>query len=497
MRRRSVLARVLLSYVVITLSFAAVIGYSVLGQRRSVRETELMRSGYIPLTVALRDAVADQNTFNSQLNNVTEVRNPADKQVWFETHLALGRPKTFAHVRAALDRAFSTQNPEIGRQLSEEISRIESFLGGDKEILQRLFAVLKQEERLAAEQSRDQLVSRGNQALSQLLELENRVNQYLDELMGEIARRDRWTFRFLLIWAGFTVLLGVLVALYARRVLRPLAQITERANAVALGDLTPRAVVATNDEIGDLARTFEAMVEGIGRANRELLESERLATIGKMAAHVTHEVRNPLSAIALNLGLLQDELSQDSEAQALHAAIEREVERLAALTEQYLSLTREHRPRLETEELGEVVSEAMEFLERTLTRAGVRAALELEPDLPQVSIDAGQIRQVVHNLVQNARQAMPDGGRLWVRVARSPRGVCLVVEDEGSGIEPTVRARLFEPFLTTRTHGTGLGLAICRQIVEAHHGHIRCEEREPHGARFIVELPVSEAESVS
>src|SRR5690606_19139031 len=113
-RRRTVLTRVLLSYGVLTVSFALVAGFSVLGQRRSVRETELMRSGYIPLIVALRDAVASQNTVNSQLNNVTEARNPADKRVWFETNLALGRPKVFAELRAAMAFAFSTDERGIG-----------------------------------------------------------------------------------------------------------------------------------------------------------------------------------------------------------------------------------------------------------------------------------------------------------------------------------------------------------------------------------------------
>jgi signal transduction histidine kinase len=480
---------VLLSYAVITVSFALVAGYSVLGQRASARETELMRSGYIPLIVALRNAVAGQNTFNSQLNNVTEARNPADKRVWFETNLTLGRPKVFAELRSALSRAFTSQDAEMGRLLSTEANQIERFLEGDKEILALLFDALKQADNVAAEQLRDQLVSRGSQASSQLLELENRVNLHLDELMLEITRRERATLRVLLVWALFTVALGVGVALYARRVLRPLAQITARANDVAGGDLTPQDIVATNDEIGDLARTFESMVAGIAKANRKLLDSERLATIGKMAAHVTHEVRNPLSSIALNLELLQDELPDSAEAKALHSAIRGEVERLTDLTEQYLSLTRKNHPTLESENLGEVVSEAMAFLEPGLLRAGVKVVLDIADELPNVAIDEAQIRQVIHNLLRNARQAMPDGGQVTVRVAPG-RGVVIVsVEDQGTGVAPDVRDKLFEPFLTSKVHGTGLGLAISKQIIEAHGGSIRCEDNTPSGTRFAIELP--------
>jgi two-component system, NtrC family, sensor kinase len=489
-RRSTVLGRVLLSYVVITLSFALVAGYSVWGQQRSVRETELLRSGHIPLVVVLRDAVAGQNTFNAQLNNITEVKNPADKQVWFETQLALGRPKVFAELRSALARAFAEQGP-MRQDLLEEAKTIERFLEGDREILAQLFAALRQDDTGRSESLRDQLVSRGSQASSQLRVLEDRINFELDALMTELTNRERWTSWVLVIWVAFTIGLGGAVALYARRVLGPLGHITQRAHAVAAGDLTPGAALLVNDEIGDLSRTFESMVQAIAKANRKDLESERLVTIGKMAAHVTHEVRNPLSSIALNLELLEEELPKDSEARALHSAIAREVERLKELTEQYLSLTRPHRPDLRPENLGEVVSDAVHFVERDLKRAGAVVELDIEADLPIVLMDEAQVRQVLHNLLRNARQAMPDGGKIAVRVARAEPGeVSVSIADEGSGIEPEVRARLFEPFLTTKTHGTGLGLAISRHIVEAHQGSIRCEENVPRGTRFVISVPV-------
>jgi len=489
-KRRTVLGRVLLSYAAITVCFALAVGYSVLGQRASVRETEVMRSGYIPLIVALRGVVASQNTFNSQLNNITEVRNPAGKRVWFETNVTLGRPKAFAELRAALALAFSSESESLGRALSAEASAIERYLDEDRETLARLFDALKQDDLPSAEELRDQLVSRGNEALRQLLSLENRVNVHLDELMEAISRRERWTFSVLIIWALLSVALGVGMAFYVQRVLRPLARIAERASAVSRGELIPQRVVATNDEIGELAIAFEAMVAGIAQANRKLLESERLATIGKMAAHVTHEVRNPLSSIALNLELLNDELEPGSEAQTLHAAIGKEVDRLTELTEQYLSLTRRNRPRFEHENLGDVVAEAVEFLRLSITRAGAQLQLEVDESLPNVWLDEAQIRQVVHNLVRNARQAMPEGGRLRVAVQAVTDGVQLVIEDEGTGITPDVRQRLFEPFLTTKEHGTGLGLAISKQIVDAHGGSIRCEDNEPRGTRIVIEFPL-------
>lgn len=490
-KRRTVLRQVLFSYAVITLSFALVAGYNVLGQRRSLREIELVRSGYLPLALALRDAVAVQDTYNTQLNHITDVRNPADKQAWFDAMLNVARPRVFAEVRAALTRAFGTRDTALRNELSTELGQIDRFLREDRELLTSLFEALKRSEKTTAESVRDTLVTRGTRAAGMLAQLETRVGVQVDTLIQDASQRERLNLRLLLVWVGFTVFLGVGVALYARRLLRPLERVTERAKVVAGGDFTPQAPHESNDEIGDLSRTFEAMVAEIARVNHELLESERLATIGKMAAHVTHEVRNPLSSIALNLELLEEELPSEGEAHTLFVAIRKEVERLTELTEQYLTVARRRDPKFAIEDLSEVVAEAVEFMSPELKRHDVVVTTDLAPELPAVKLDEGQIRQVMHNLLRNARQAMPSGGALSVTVSASsePGWVDILVADTGAGMSDETRARLFEPFFTTRNHGTGLGLAISRHIIEAHGGQIRCEPNQPRGTRFVVRLP--------
>lgn len=491
-KRRTVLKQVLLSYAVVTLSFALVAGYNVWGQRRSVREIELVRSGYLPLALALRDAVAVQNTYNTQLNHITDVRNPADKQVWFDAMISAGRPRVFGEVRAALTRAFGAQDTALRNELSTEVGHIERYLRDDRELLNALFDALKRSERAPAEVARDALVTRGTRAAGMLGQLETRITIQVDGLIEAASQRERLNLRILLAWLTFTVLLGVGVGLYARRLLRPLEQVTQRAKVVAGGDFTPQAPHESNDEIGDLSRTFEAMVTEIARVNQELLESERLATIGKMAAHVTHEVRNPLSSIALNLELLEEELPSEGEARTLFVAIRREVERLTDLTEQYLSVARRRDPAFALEDVGEVVAEALEFMAPEFKQHRVRVSATFEEDLPKVQLDEGQIRQVMHNLLRNARQAMPTGGALEVRVAqREGDWLEIDVADTGPGMDDGTRARLFEPFFTTKSHGTGLGLAISRHIIEAHRGSIRCEPNTPTGTRFVVRLPIA------
>jgi signal transduction histidine kinase len=499
-RRRTVATRVLLSYVIVMVAFALVTGWSVIAQREAAREADLMRSGYLPMALSLRDLVASQDTWNTQLNHVTAARNPADIRVWFE-FARLGRPKKFAEVRSAINRSFShagTDVQRLGDEVTADLHEIERLGAADTALLNRLFEALEQRNDARAERLRDDLVKVGTEAKRRVMLLEERVRNKVIALHEEARERERLAVRLLFALAVLTVLVGVVMAVYAQRVLRPLGAVTERAKSVALGDLTPRPVFASNDEIGELATTFEGMVSAIARANEQLLATERLATIGKMAAHVTHEIRNPLSSIALNLELMEEELGQsDGEAKALLRAITSEVDRLKALSEQYLSVARRQPVRLEREDVGQVVDEAVDFVRRDLERQGVVLRLQMDSELPEALVDEAQLKQALYNLIRNAQEAMTSGGEISVRVLRVPEGIEIAVEDDGPGIDESARTQLFEPFFTTKRHGTGLGLAITRQIVEAHGGTIACAAREGRGTSMVIALRAASERAVS
>ncbi len=321
----------------------------------------------------------------------------------------------------------------------------------------------------------------------------------MENLTIAARRREERSVELLVGLALLTLLVGVMTSLYARRVLAPLTAVTARANAVARGDLTRHVVVDTNDEIGELATTFEGMVAAIQRARAELVQAERLATIGKMAAHVTHEIRNPLSAIGLNVELLEEEVASVGEKEpiALVQAIKSEVDRLSRIAEQYLSVARRPLPHLERERVDDLVRELCAFIRPELDRAGVTLRVETDPDLPEIELDESQLRQALLNLIRNAREAMPGGGELTVGVARIElEGVSAVevhVDDTGAGVPEDLRASIFDPFFTTKQRGTGLGLAVTREIVEAHRGTIHCEPRPVRGTRFRIVLPVGVA----
>jgi signal transduction histidine kinase len=262
---------------------------------------------------------------------------------------------------------------------------------------------------------------------------------------------------------------------------------------VARGELSEKLGPTTDDEIGRLAQEFERMVkallareESLREAQTRLLQTERLAAIGRMAAHVSHEVRNPLSSIGLNVELLEEELvSAERETKELLGAIRREIERLRGVTEEYLRVARLPNPHLLPEHIGDIVQSALALLEPELARAGVKLDLQVEEDLPLVAMDEAQIRQVLINLVKNAREAMPNGGSLQVAAHRAADGgVELSLRDEGVGMDAEHKERIFDLFYTTKQRGSGLGLPLTQQIVVAHGGQIRCESEPGRGTTF-------------
>jgi two-component system, NtrC family, sensor kinase len=290
--------------------------------------------------------------------------------------------------------------------------------------------------------------------------------------------------------------IGAAVSLW--RTIRPLRELRIRARQIASGDYDQRIGLGSHDEIGDLAREFDAMAHALQEREQRLIHSERLATVGKVAAQITHEIRNPLASIGLSAELLGDELRSDQpEALRLLGAISGEVDRLSEITESYLRFVRLPRPVLEREDPVAIVTSVMEFARAELAQVNISLELVVPAPVPEIAADENQLRQALLNLIRNAKEAMPDGGRLRVTVAATPTGqVSVAVSDSGPGIPSEHAHRIFEPFFSTKASGTGLGLALVQQIVAEHGGQIAIRspgegsgEAPPGGTTFILEFP--------
>jgi signal transduction histidine kinase len=202
--------------------------------------------------------------------------------------------------------------------------------------------------------------------------------------------------------------------------------------------------------------------------------------------------------MGLNVELLEEEISQggrqaadSAEVKNLLAAIQREVQRLEHLSEEYLRVARLPEPRMEADDVATAVRDIVSFARPEIELARCTVAVDVEPDLRPALFDEAQLRQALLNLLRNAREAMPDGGPIGVRVEGAGMSVVIDVEDRGGGIPEEIRARVFDPFFSTKGEGTGLGLAITRHIVESHGGSVTCERRDGGGTRFRIALPIA------
>lgn len=227
------------------------------------------------------------------------------------------------------------------------------------------------------------------------------------------------------------------------------------------GERAERSATELQKAYAELRQTFE-----------QLLQADRLTSLGELSAAVVHEVRNPLGSIKGAVEIIEDELAADSPRREFAEIAKREVDRLERLVKEFLLFARPAKPAVAPAHINEIVNSVASLIEQRATSQNVRVERNLAPSLPLITVDAEQIKQVLLNLVINALQVMPGGGRVCLRTSRAREGIIVEVEDEGGGIEPAIASRIFDPFFTTKEKGVGLGLSIAYKIAVQHGGSL-------------------------
>jgi len=228
------------------------------------------------------------------------------------------------------------------------------------------------------------------------------------------------------------------------------------------------------------------------QSQAENVESERLRAIMLLAAGVAHEIGNPLNSLSIHLQLLRREVAGGAGGEGAREMVEvcaREVQRLDRIVAQFLQAVRPVPPQLESADLGELVRDAVAFLRQEIEDRGVRVEIDGAADLPSVRVDRHQVRQVFFNLLKNAVEAMPGGGRLRVSFAAGDRLVAVSFLDSGRGIRAEDLSRIFAPYYTTKAGGSGLGMMIVQRILRDHGGEIEIRSEEGRGTAVLVSLP--------
>lgn len=425
---RTLRARVLLALVVLVGGFTAALGVNVFELTRIGRSLDLVNGVYLPLAAQA-----------SRMSATVERGDLAPLVTQARSTLA-GVRTDDPEERAALNAAM--------RQIDEVANVARPADGAAPDV------------RLVREE---------------ILQLGALADSRITAVADKTARAQSEAVRSAAVGSAVAAVVAALVWTAARRTLRPVEALTDAVRRMAEGQPMPELEVAGSDEIATLGRAVQTMARAVAErdAERERRQrSERLALVGQMLAQVTHEVRNPLNALSLNMELLVDEVRSTERAggaaaEELASGVMGEIRRLEQVTQRYLDLARRPASVLAPEEPVALARSVLQAEEEALRRLGVEAVVVDEGGGPaEVELDGGVVRRALLNLVQNAAQA--GATRVVVRVAvlPGPRPARFTVEDDGPGVPEAARAHLFEPFFTTRAQGTGLGLAIARQSIE-------------------------------
>ena len=338
--------------------------------------------------------------------------------------------------------------------------------------------------------------------------------------LAPLEQHNRDTiFRTLCLLGGMSLLSVLVIVLAGICIIgRPLQKLIDKTQRIGTGDLTTPVELHSRDEFGQLATALNDMCDklvqqqqriGQESATRlatmeQLRHADRLKTVGRLAAGIAHELGTPLNVVSGRAGLIASGKLNDDEVRTSADIIKTEANRIAGVIRQLLDFARRKLPERSNADLREVVVRTVNLLESLAAKQNIRLIVTGDQQPLFAKVDAGQMQQVVTNLLVNAIQAMPDGGQVTVQLARetatppdvpaiSPIAVySLTVADQGHGIDDADVPHIFEPFFTTKDvgSGTGLGLSIVHGIVREHGGWIEVQSEKNVGSRFTIRIPI-------
>jgi len=314
------------------------------------------------------------------------------------------------------------------------------------------------------------------------------------------------------------ILLLTILYFITSTIIQPLKKMVTATSQIAKGDLGHKVEVDLKDEIGQLALSFNKMTQELKLANDKLLlwgktlekrveertrelremqdslvQSEKLASLGKMAAGVAHEINNPLTSILINTHLMMEKAGKDHPFLESLSMLEEETSRCSEIVKGMLEFSRQNPPRKMNEDVNDLINQCVKLLENQVAFQNIRIIRDLSPNLPQAMLDGNKIKQVFWNMMINAAEAMPSGGSLTImsRLSEDKKNMEVVFEDTGQGIPKENINKLFDPFFSTKSSGTGLGLAVSYGIIRQHQGRIDVRSEPGQGAVFTVSLPAA------
>ncbi len=352
------------------------------------------------------------------------------------------------------------------------------------------------------------------------IELMRQTARKLQSVTENLAKEERTTIDRLLMHAAVLLIAAQIVVIavgsivnikIATSIANPIRRLEKISKQVAAGDFSERIEVKGEDELASLEAAFNHMEEKLQNAlwslehavgklrekQAQLVEAEKLAAVGKLAAGIAHEINNPLTSVLTFSNLMLEQCPAEDKNRERLKLMVRETERARNIVRQLLNFGREIIIKPERISINRPVAEIVDSLKAQQAFQGIALAMNLKEPLPEVHADPAQIGQVVLNMLLNAIHAVTPPGSIEIATRANGRFVELVVSDSGKGIPPENLNKIFDPFFTTKemTKGTGLGLAVSYGIIKKHGGDIEVASVEGKGTTFTVKLPVTTAGS--
>ncbi|MFH1570018.1 MAG: ATP-binding protein, partial [Gemmatimonadota bacterium] len=405
--------------------------------------------------------------------------------------------------QAWLVRAGETAHTEEERRIIEEIAAIYRDFDRKREEVIALY--------WSGERERARAVMLGDMA-SLYEQAYDRCEAFIaaNERYVEARIRDgrRRVRQDMALAGGFTVLTTMsavaLLWLFFHGILRPLRRMAEAARVFS--DPAQGVVDSPDDELHAVGFYLRELMSDVAeartdleRSRGQLLSAEKLVSVGKLAASVAHEIRNPLTSLRMRLFWLQQQVGDDPRYEDEFRVVSEELARLESVIRNFLEFSRPPELQLGVHPVSALLDKTLELVGHRLVEKDIAVVRTGEEGLPAVKADAEQLKQVFINLILNAAEAMEDGGRLHIAAAPAPDGgrhgaLAVRFRDTGSGVPADVRERIFEPFFSTKEHGTGLGLCIAASIMARHGGRLELESTGAEGTTFAVWIPLARPE---
>jgi signal transduction histidine kinase len=296
-------------------------------------------------------------------------------------------------------------------------------------------------------------------------------------------------------WLGTAALLGIVILAWVghqltRSITSPVRELADMADRISAGDRNVRSSIDQKNELGMLANALNIMTEHLEIYEHEIAEHNRLTALGEMAARIAHEIRNPLTAIKMQIQLLAE--SPGTEAISRIQRLQDELRRLELIVSTTLAFGRDHQPNFELYDLNKLITEVVELINPQLEHNNILLEIQLEK-LPSTLLDCDKVKQILFNIVMNSVDALNDGGKILIHTLYNPKRLEIIVhiEDSGMGVSKELKNKLFSGPVTSKSGNLGVGLMLSRELIELHKGLIEVDDSTTlGGARFSAHFPV-------